>query len=296
MADTQTKDNDRRKTINGVLCCPLCRGALYDEEGAKKCGAGHGPFPVDPECRIHFLPDAESRAYQSKHLSGINSLKSFLKRSPRLYYFVWHIFCPVFMSGPGPRSARKMAPAGAVMLNIGSGPRRIGADFVNVDIFPFPEVDVIADVHHLPFPDSSIDAVVHESLLEHVADPAKVAGEISRVLKPGGILYASVPFMTPYHASPDDFNRWTKSGLRVLFSGFTPAEEGVDAGPWSAFLVFLAYFLGVLFSFGSRRTAPFLAFVFMLVLGPLKIFDYVFARLPGADAVAAQLYFIGRKK
>ena len=77
---------------------------------------------------------------------------------------------------------------------------------------------------------------------------------------------------------------------------FEPVEEGVDAGPWSAFLVFLAYWLGVVFSFGSKSLATKLAFVFMIILGPLKIFDFLFSRLPGADTVAAQLYFIGRKK
>lgn len=47
---------------------------------------------------------------------------------------------------------------------------------------------------------------------------------------------------------------------------------------------------GVIFSFGSRRLAQFAGLIFMLILGPLKIFDFFFARLPGADAVAAQLY------
>lgn len=72
--------------------------------------------------------------------------------------------------------------------------------------------------------------------------------------------------------------------------------DGVDGGPWSAVLVFSAYWLGVIFSFGSKGLATKLAFVFMIILGPFKIFDFLFARLPGADAVAAQLYFIGRKK
>lgn len=90
----------------------------------------------------------------------------------------------------------------------------------------------------MPFKDNSVDAVVNESLLEHVSDPQAVVAEIVRVLKPGGILYTSVPFMTPYHASPDDFNRWTRSGLRKLFSDFEVVEEGIDGGPWSAFLFF----------------------------------------------------------
>ena len=197
------------------------------------------------------------------------------------------------MSDKGPRSILPLvSSSNPLIINLGSGPKRIGREFVNLDVFPFAEVDVVADAHHLPFADNSVDAVFNESLLEHVANPLAAVLEIARVIKPGGIIYTSAPFMTPYHASPDDFGRWTKSGLKTLFSNFEPVEEGVASGPWSALLVFLAYFLGVVFSFGSRKLAPFLAFVFMIVLGPLKILDYIFARLPGADAGSFQLYFI----
>ena len=60
--------------------------------------------------------------------------------------------------------------------------------------------------------------------------------------------------------------------------------------------MFLAYWLGVIFSFGSKKAAPFIAHIFMLVLGPLKYFDLLFMYVPGSEAVAAHLYLIGRKK
>jgi SAM-dependent methyltransferase len=161
---------------------------------------------------------------------------------------------------------------------------------------PFEHVDVVANATRLPFKDDSVDAVVNESLFEHLPNPVAVVSEIERVLKPGGILYTSTPFLTPYHASPDDFSRWTLSGLGSLFSGFAKIEAGVDAGPWSALLVFLAYWFGVVFSFGYKKSTPTLAFVFMVILGPFKVFDFFFVRLPGSEAVAAQLYFIGKKR
>src|SRR3989344_4073532 len=183
-----------------------------------------------------------------------------------------------------------------IELDGGSGPYRWDRRCVNVDVSPFPEVDLVADAEHLPFPNASVDAVVSESLLEHVDNPSAVAKEMLRVVKSGGVIYASAPFLTPYHASPDDFTRWTTSGLRALFAGAEIIETGVRSGPWSAFLVFLAYWLGVIFAFGSKKAAPFLAFVFMLVLGPLKIFDLFFAKLPGSETVSAQLYILCRKK
>ena len=258
--------------------------------------SAHGSFLVDNDGRPHLISAATAAQFVEEHQSGINRLKSFLKRYPRLYYAVWYVVCPVLLSGSRPQSVRRWLKDKAIVVDLGSGPRRSQSDFITVDVFSFDEVDIVAEANNLPFKDGSLDAVVNESLLEHVQDPRAVVREIVRVLKPSGMLYASVPFLTPYHASPDDFNRWTKSGLRKLFSEFEPVEEGVDAGPWSAFLVFLAYWLGVVFSFGSKSLATKLAFVFMIILGPLKIFDFLFSRLPGADTVAAQLYFIGRKK
>jgi SAM-dependent methyltransferase len=42
------------------------------------------------------------------------------------------------------------------------------------------------DAHTLDFPDASFDVVYARYLLEHVADPGRVVGEMRRVAKPGG--------------------------------------------------------------------------------------------------------------
>lgn len=280
-----------------ILRCPDCLGVLVQGDGEFVCvSGGHGHFKSVGD-KMFFIDSSNLKFYEKEHGSGINKLKSFFKKYPRLYYFLWHIFCPVSLNGKRPVAVLDLLDdkKSNLILNLGSGPRRLHKDFINLDVVPFPEVDIIADVSALPFADNSFDAVVSESLLEHVTDPIKVVSEMRRVLRSGGILYASIPFLTPFHASPDDFNRWTKNGLHHLFSGFDLVDEGVDGGPWSALLVFLAYWGGTVFSFGVERLSSWLAFGFMIILGPLKIFDWVFSRLPGAHAVAAQLYFIGKK-
>jgi ubiquinone/menaquinone biosynthesis C-methylase UbiE len=47
------------------------------------------------------------------------------------------------------------------------------------------------DVHTLDLPDASFDAVIANWMLYHVEDRARVLGEIRRVLKPGGALFAA---------------------------------------------------------------------------------------------------------
>ncbi len=256
----------------------------------------NGSYRIDESGRPFLIEKEIFIANETEHESGINWLKSFLKRWPKLYYSIWHVFCPVLMLRHGPKMIKKFIAEGSIIVDLGSGPERLGDDFLNVDVYPFPEVDIVADAEYLPFKDNSISAIVSESMLEHVPNPRRVASEISRVLKSGGIAYISAPFIHPYHASPDDFNRWTISGLKELFPDLEIVKSGVRSGPWSAFLMFLAYWLGVVLSLGSRKVAPFLAHMFMLVLGPFKYFDFFFMDIPGAEAVAAHLYIIVRKK
>jgi ubiquinone/menaquinone biosynthesis C-methylase UbiE len=45
-----------------------------------------------------------------------------------------------------------------------------------------------ADAKHLPYADASFDAVISNSVLHHLPDPAQYLREIARVLKPNGVL------------------------------------------------------------------------------------------------------------
>ncbi len=45
----------------------------------------------------------------------------------------------------------------------------------------------------LPFPDSEFDVAVLSEVLEHLPYPELTLGEISRILRPGGVLIGSVP-------------------------------------------------------------------------------------------------------
>ena len=244
-----------------------------------------------------FLIETESYELNSEeHMSGINWLKSFFKQWPWLYYTIWHSFCPVLMLVNGPRKIKKYLSPDQYIVDIGSGPERLGKEFINVDVFPFPEVDIVADASVLPFADGSIPAMVSESMLEHVAEAGSVAKEMVRSLKSGGYLYVSVPFIHPYHASPDDFNRWTLSGLKYMFKELEIVEAGVRSGPWSAVIMFMAYWFGVLLSFGNRKIAPFISHFLMLFMGPFKFLDFLFYWIPGSDAVATHVYIIAKKK
>jgi SAM-dependent methyltransferase len=46
---------------------------------------------------------------------------------------------------------------------------------------------------HIPYPDATFDCVISFDVLEHVEDPRVSLGELRRVIKPGGKLYAVFP-------------------------------------------------------------------------------------------------------
>lgn len=74
--------------------------------------------------------------------------------------------------------------------------------------------DLFADAACLPLTDRSIDALVCLEVLEHVRDHQGALREFARVLKPGGLLLLSMPFMYPVHDAPHDYQRLTEYGLQ----------------------------------------------------------------------------------
>lgn len=83
---------------------------------------------------------------------------------------------------------------------------------------------MLADALSLPFRISSVDAVLMREILEHIHSPVEAIAEAHRVLRPGGILCGSVPFMFPVHADPSDYFRYTGEGLRHLLKAFRAAK------------------------------------------------------------------------
>jgi len=97
----------------------------------------------------------------------------------------------------------------SVVVEIGSGTRRLAPHVVNLDIGPFAEVDCIADGHLLPLLDATADTVWIDTVLEHVSDPEDMVKEAFRITRPGGHIFAVVPWMHPYHGYPSDFSRYS---------------------------------------------------------------------------------------
>jgi SAM-dependent methyltransferase len=143
--------------------------------------------------------------------------------------------------------------AHTVVLDIGGG-TRFGkwlkpyeplfkdCDYRTFDYDASTGADVVGDIHSLPLPDASIDAIICSSVLEHVQDPRQAMRELHRVLRPGGALFFYVPSLYPYHARTGhypDYWRFFSDTIDDLFEPFSSKEVAKRGGYFLALSFFV---------------------------------------------------------
>lgn len=64
------------------------------------------------------------------------------------------------------------------------------------------QIDIVSDIISIPVPGASFDVVLCTEVLEHVPYPLKALEELARVLKPGGQLIVTAPFISFTHFAP----------------------------------------------------------------------------------------------
>jgi len=127
----------------------------------------------------------------------------------------------------------------------------VGLEIDTPDSRARKKADYFYDGARFPFPDASFDCLLCNQVLEHVFEPDLFLSEIHRVLKPGGQLLLSVPFVWDEHEQPRDYARYTSFGLRHLLDvgGFEIKEQHrVNADARVIFQLLNAYLYKVLWT------------------------------------------------
>lgn len=289
------------RSFQHALVCPDCRTQLEAGGAALHCAACGADFPI--ERGVPKLWPPSRRAEIETSVAGFRGGHSGARENPVLRALMPPN--PIFDPGAGARSARvKEALGRGLIVNLGAKTARWGEHVVNLDLVmpsggdaPVPgqgTVDLLGDIQRLPFADASVDGVICTYVLEHVADARACIDEIARVVKPGGQVYISVPFIFPTHPDPLDRWRWTLDGLRHALRAFDEIEAGNAGGPFSALVSVFPTLLGSVFSnfylFNAVR------FSLGWLMWPLKFLDVVAARSKKAYMTAPNFYFWGRKR
>ena len=306
------------ETFREILCCPACKGDLLPEVGgALQCGdvrcgksfpvvAGR-PVLIDEERSVFHHRDYQSDPPVPRQGAERGSTKSAEGTGGRARLWLSRIPSPsVNLSAV--RCFQRMKrlllerTATPVVLLVGGGIRGKGMSeltaepairLINVDPSPNSTAAVFCDAHDLPFRDGSVDAVVAQAVLEHVADPWRCAEEIHRVLKPNGIVYAETPFMQQVHLQGFDFTRFSHMGHRRLFRRFAELDSGAVAGPGTSLSWAWRYFLASWTR--SPRLAKALALFGRITAFVFELTDHIAGQRPGALDGASCIFFLGTK-
>ena len=120
----------------------------------------------------------------------------------------------------------KQLPAGSSILDVGAGscPYRHlfnHCEYRTQDVAllqgdqlrhgGYGRIDYVGDATAIPAPEGEFDAVLCTEMLEHHPEPIRVVKELSRILKPGGVLLLTAPLGSGIHQEPYHF-----------YGGYTP--------------------------------------------------------------------------
>jgi SAM-dependent methyltransferase len=184
-----------------------------------------------------------------------------------------------------------------VVLDAGCGNMRLDDPcIIRMDVQLTPYVDVVGDLHALPFKPATLDYIFSLAVIEHLRQPFTAAAEMYSALKPGGYVYGESNFVFAYHGYPDHYFNASIHGLQQVFAQFATLRLGVAPYQTPSFAV--EHVLSNYLAFFQPQTPPEERFARLLrhaLTYPLHHYD---ARFPKEAwfRLAAGVCFLGLKQ
>ena len=275
----------RPDQIRAIAVCPLCHGSLQWTGESARCDACATAFPV-VDAIPRFLPPESAPIRADAFQAALMANAGLTARALNLGR---KVISSEYMPRDHVREFLGEARPGEIVVELGSGNRRLSPQVINVDLFPFANVDVVAAAERTPFRAGSVDRVVLDTVLEHVPEPQKVIDEIFRVLRPGGTVVCLAPFIFPYHAYPRHYFNISRDGLEFLFRRFSRCTIETNMGPTTAMVNLASEYVGVALSGTNRVLYSIGKGVTLLFLFALKYLDALWVKAPRSVNVASVL-------
>jgi SAM-dependent methyltransferase len=99
-------------------------------------------------------------------------------------------------------------------------------EYIGCDMQPGTGVDRIMNIHSIDMLSESVPTVLCLDTLEHVEYPRRAVEEMTRILKPDGVLLISSLMNFPIHNHPNDYWRFTPEGFHSLLASFPTSHVG----------------------------------------------------------------------
>ncbi|MFQ5942222.1 MAG: methyltransferase domain-containing protein [Anaerolineales bacterium] len=186
---------------------------------------------------------------------------------------------------------------GQPALNVGSGESDLHPGVFNIDLELSEQTNCLGDALRLPFGSSAFQLVLSQETMEHIADPFQAVREMGRVLKPDGVLYLQVPFVLGYHPDPEDYWRFTHTGVQRLIEQAGLRCERVEpalAAGTGAHRILVEFLAGVAARLVPRAYLP-VKGAMAIVFYPMKWMDGWLGTGSQRDRIAGGYFGIGRK-
>ena len=148
--------------------------------------------------------------------------------------------------------------------------------------------DIYYDGSKLPFADNAFDSILCTEVFEHVEKLDDVLDELYRVLKPGGRMIVTTPFMCMEHEMPYDFRRLSFNGLSNLMkkNKFKILVSQKLLNNFHVFFQTLNFYICQVFL--KKKTKYLKYIIYFFLAGPVNILSLIFNFfLPKAD----EMYF-----
>lgn len=182
---------------------------------------------------------------------------------------------------------------GGILVDVGCGSKPYKnlfkvQKYIGLDInqsghtHTFEEIDIFYDGKSMPFEVNSVDSILCNQVFEHVFNPTEFLGEIHRILKPGGFLLLSAPFLWDEHEKPYDYARYSsfalthlleKNNFEIVKSIKTNANFGI---------VFQIINI-ILFKYFKTKNLYINLLIHIILLSPFNVLGYLFSVFPNKD-------------
>ena len=184
-------------------------------------------------------------------------------------------------------------PVDAEVLDVGAGRGDFktifkGYSYTGLDIYPYPELNLAVDlIQTCPFRGASFDLILLANVIEHVYEYRSLVKRCTDLLKPGGKLLITVPFLLKLHQEPVDYHRYTRYALSEL-----AAENGLIVERLDGYYNPLALWdegIGNVWQYGAPRVNGFARLLAKTgIWFSQRISDYLKKSMGNGQVIAAE--------